>query len=110
MNTATDNRPLIATMIVIGIIIIILLIARGGTTAGRQYSYGNLFTASAVPLDAYSGSYADNGYVYRRIVPTTTTAYSRPSTSTYTTYSYYPQNDQTYYDYSSQYQHQYQNN
>ncbi len=90
-----NNRPLIVTMIIIGIIIIILLLSpRYGYNRAVQYGYGNtnMFAASAVPFT--------NNYTYtttRTNVPGTYSivrTYPQPKSYSYTSYT-----TPTYYSY-----------
>lgn len=108
-----ENRGLITTMIIIGVVIVILLIAPGYRPSTYAYRGGNVLTASTVSIDPYiqqsSRSHVSStGYytIERNIPRTSTYTYSYPApTTTYTTYSY-PQPQSYTYSYPQQ---QYQN-
>ena len=112
--THTSNKPIVAAMIIIGIVILVILLMPryGSRTLG--YTYRNALSANAlgayptaypapyyysnVPIQDIHTGYTTYTVKYNQPAPVTTTTY--PTTKTYTTYSYETVdtgNNQTYY-------------
>lgn len=97
----TTDRGILTTAIIIGIIIIILLIARpiSGTRTGYNYTYSNGLAASALPFEdtrqVATGGMVGTYTVTRSRTPVQQTV--TPGTSTTTTYTTYEQSYDSYY-------------
>ncbi len=79
-----NNRPLLVTLIIIGILILIALVG----PRMRTYSYrGYGLTASAVPMTVVNRAPDSVYYTFYRYIPSSRPTYTQQQ-STYTSYSY----------------------